>query len=455
MGISATATARLKELSGSNADERVVAHLAQLIGAADDLDCYKINAFRVAEQLDVSRPDTVRALLWATRLGVLDLNWDVHCPSCKGVPTYHRHLMELPTRGHCALCEINWDLDFAEQLEVTFTVNPDVRALEVREFCELQFPEHMEWFAQITGREGRMPVVASLLSPGETQRLPGRLEAGEYVMYVPSHLEGGVRLRVRGEPSEIEREVDVEVAADGAVTASVAELQPGPVAFQVRYGYGRLWGFGVHALVPQRNWLSAAYLTSQQDFRDLFAGEFLAPDSSFAVRSLTFLFTDIRGSTEMYEALGDSAAYAVVQEHFRLMSDLIRRREGGVVKTIGDAVMAVFPVNVDGVRAACEVQRALGASDDPLRQVEVKIGLHRGPAIAVTSNRMVDYFGRTVNLAARTQGEAKPREVLLTEAVITDPAVRALLETENLRPTELTAHLRGLPGPLSLYSIRP
>lgn len=111
--------------------------------------------------------------------------------------------------------------------------------------------------------------------------------------------------------------------------------------------------------------MSAAYVTSQQDFRDLFAGEYLSPNASFAVRSLTFMFTDITGSTQMYEVLGDARAYAIVQEHFRLMTDVIREESGGIVKTIGDAVMAVFPVNVDAVRAAVRIQRAFATSPAP------------------------------------------------------------------------------------------
>jgi class 3 adenylate cyclase len=107
--------------------------------------------------------------------------------------------------------------------------------------------------------------------------------------------------------------------------------------------------------------VSAAYVTSQQDFRDLFSGEFLAPGVSFAMRSITLMFTDIRGSTEMYETLGDGPAYAFVQEHFKLMSDEIRQHEGAIVKTIGDAVMAAFDLNANAVRAALAIQSSFNA----------------------------------------------------------------------------------------------
>src|SRR5205807_4819597 len=129
---------------------------------------------------------------------------------------------------------------------------------------------------------------------------------------------------------------------------------------------------------------------------------------------------------------GDAMAYALVQEHFRLMTEAIRAHEGGIVKTIGDAVMASFPVNKDAVAAAIEIQRAFARASPGPGLIAVKLGLHRGPAIAVTSNRMLDFFGRTVNIAARVQASAHPREVLMTEAVACDPAVAKLLDAQKL-----------------------
>jgi class 3 adenylate cyclase len=125
-----------------------------------------------------------------------------------------------------------------------------------------------------------------------------------------------------------------------------------------------------------------------------------------------------------------------------------------VVKTIGDAVMAAFPVNADAVKAAIEIQRAFASTADPLRTVEVKIGLHRGPAIVVTSNRAVDYFGRTVNVAARAQGAAQPRQVLLTDQVIGDPLVRALVEQLPEPASSFEAKVKGVARPLRLHALR-
>jgi class 3 adenylate cyclase len=371
MALSESATAKLTELRGSNASPVVVDRLTAMLSDGSDLDCYKINAFRLAAELAAPRADVVRALLAATRLGLFDLNWDIHCPSCRGVPEFHHHLAGIRERGHCAHCAIDWQLDIEEQVEVTFTANPDARRIDFSAFA--MQPGKMDWYFELLDREGRKPPVA-------------------------------------GAP------------ADAG---------------------------------PTKHWVSATYITSQQDFRDLFAGEFLSPDASFAVQSVTLLFSDVKGSTDMYETLGDARAYAIVQKHFAFMTEIIRRHEGGVVKTIGDAVMATFPQNADGVRAACEIQEALAGTGDPLRDVEVKIGLHRGPAIVVTSNRNVDYFGRTVNIAARTQSQANAREVLLTDAVISDPAVTTYLAGRALVPRVFEANVKGVALPLRLHALLP
>jgi class 3 adenylate cyclase len=454
MALSPLAQTRLNDLRSSAADPRVVDALAHLMTEGDALDGYKLNAFRLAQQLGVSREDAVRALLFAARLGLFDLNWDVHCPSCKGVPEFSRHLMQLRERSHCGLCRIEYGVDFASQVEVTFTLNPEVRPIAFKEFSERVYPEHIEWFMKIGAREGRQPIrgAEGVYQPQEQRTIRVELAPGEYEAYVPSHHAVGTRIHVReGGATEL---LSISVGPDGSVLPAELVLAPGLRELQVTFGYPKMWALAFFPVGEPTNWVSAAYVTSLQDFRDLFSGEFLAPDVSFAVRSTTLMFTDIKGSTEMYERLGDAAAYRRVQDHFRLMTEIIRRNRGGVVKTIGDAVMASFPVNRDGVNAALEIQREFRAHSRELEGIEVKLGLHRGPAIAVTSNRLLDFFGRTVNIAARVQGESAASEIVLSPDVVADRAADALLRQAGLVCSTRRAHLKGIAADLTLHAVR-
>ena len=395
-----------KELESSEANGKVVAHLKKLISEGSDYDCYKINAFRLSEELSVSRPDALRALLFATRIGLFDLNFDVHCPSCFGVPAYYKHLMGLQNNAHCPLCEIDWSLDFEEQVEVTFTVNGAIRKIEYRDWVERDFNGMMEWLNDMLVREKRELTIGICVEPGETKTIQADFEEGEYVFYMPSHRELGGILIVEGEGTKEKRAVTLKANDKGEFDIKELDLRPGPIEFTVCSDYPTFNGFLVVSTAPRHNWVSAAYLMAQQDFRSLFEAEYLAPETSFSIRSVTLLFTDITSSTEMYERLGDGKAYNLVQEHFKVMTKIIADNEGGIVKTIGDAVMAAFPNNCQGLRAACQIQEAFAERKDILADVTVKIGLHRGPTIAVTSNRATDYFGRTVNIAARVQGKS-------------------------------------------------
>ena len=83
----------------------------------------------------------------------------------------------------------------------------------------------------------------------------------------------------------------------------------------------------------------------------------------------------------------------------------------------------------------------------------VKIGIHEGPCLAVTLNDRLDYFGQTVNVAARVQGLAESRAIFATEPVVMNPAVVKLLREHSLVPAAQRALLRGIKDELTVYEI--
>ncbi len=199
--------------------------------------------------------------------------------------------------------------------------------------------------------------------------------------------------------------------------------------------------------------LSAKRLLSTQTFRDLFRSEKVPIDESLQLRDLTFLFTDLQGSTAMYDRIGDATAYNLVRLHFDTLEDAVREAGGAVVKTVGDAVMATFTEPADGLRAAIAMVARLEAHNrSASTALGLRVGLHRGPAISVTLNDQVDYFGQTVNIAARVEGLASAGEVALSEEVFRDPAVAAMLEG---RPVERVKGLmKGVQDEIPVYRLR-
>jgi len=188
---------------------------------------------------------------------------------------------------------------------------------------------------------------------------------------------------------------------------------------------------------------TAAEVTALQMFRDLFAAEALRPGEQISVGTLTVLFTDLRDSTKLYRQIGDATAFGRVMNHFDILKKSIAAHDGAIVKTIGDAVMAVFRCAADGVVAMLEVQHALAQPSDGAMPLQLKAGLHTGPCIAVTLNDRLDYFGSTVNLAARLEGLSSGTDVIISRPVFEDAQVRELLDSKRLSATEFDMTLKG------------
>ena len=197
-------------------------------------------------------------------------------------------------------------------------------------------------------------------------------------------------------------------------------------------------------------YLTGKRLLTSQTFRGLFRSEVVGGAEGLAIRDVALLFTDIKGSTALYQRVGDLNAFQLVQRHFDWLREATVRHGGAVVKTIGDAVMAAYPDAARAVGAALEMRRAVGRAGRG-QAVSLKIGVHHGAAIAVTLNEQLDYFGQTVNIAARVQALADAGEIWVTEEVWGYPGVRELLAPY---PAERrTVELRGVERPLGVLRI--
>jgi adenylate cyclase len=187
-------------------------------------------------------------------------------------------------------------------------------------------------------------------------------------------------------------------------------------------------------------------VTALQAFRDLFSREALRPGEQISVGTLTILFTDLRGSTRMYREVGDATAFGQVMDHFDVLKTAIADEEGALVKTIGDAVMAVFRRPVAAVRAIHRAQEALANPPTGMKPLVLKAGIHNGACIAVTLNERLDYFGSTVNIAARLEGQSQGGDIVISDVVRADPEVAELLAdaASGLTAEPFEATLKGL-----------
>jgi class 3 adenylate cyclase len=181
-------------------------------------------------------------------------------------------------------------------------------------------------------------------------------------------------------------------------------------------------------------------------FREMFETETLSLRESLSISQVCIMFTDIKGSTALYDRLGDSSAYALVRDHFDILFKAVETNGGVIVKTIGDSVMASFRRPADGVTAAMAIQKAFedyNKRENLRNEIIVKVGLHAGSTIMVNLNNRLDYFGQVVNMAARIQGTADGGEIIISKGVRSDAEA---IERMRGRVKGLTRRLQTLKG---------
>ena len=214
---------------------------------------------------------------------------------------------------------------------------------------------------------------------------------------------------------------------------------------------------GYHYDVAMGPFLSGADLLSNQTFLDLFETETIVAGEGLAVKRLALLFTDLQGSTALYDRIGDMKAFDLVRRHFGDLREVIGSHSGALVKTIGDAVMASFVDPLDALRAALEMRDRIARfnADAGGDQLALKVGLHYGACLAVTLNDRLDYFGQTVNIAARVQALAGANEIVVTDDVMSTSGARELVAGLAAETTDV--ELRGVAGSIKVdrFGSRP
>jgi class 3 adenylate cyclase len=158
----------------------------------------------------------------------------------------------------------------------------------------------------------------------------------------------------------------------------------------------------------------------------------------------TILFTDLEGSTDLTQRLGDAKAMAVVRAHDEIVRDAIARSGGSEVKHTGDGLMAAFPSVAGAIEAAVDIQRQFASGDRSPIPLRLRIGMSAGEPVAEGN----DFFGAVVQLAARLTALAEPGTVLVSSAV-RDLAVG---KGFTFRPRE-SLQAKGFPEPIQAFEV--
>jgi len=424
-------------------DSPVIDRIARTVRDAPDLDLQRMQPIALANAWSLPPQQVLDAFLACTYAGLTRLRWDVICPHCRGDKQNLANLGLVRERSFCSACNIDFDVDLDRSLEAVFSPHPQARPIEIVRYC--------------LGGPGMTRHIRAQrqLDPGEDWDFTLPLETGSY------------RLRFTG--TDEYRWVRVAPGVDGSTQepfvitdAGLQGPDPEQPSGEVRLALHNESKRPVLVVLEDVRWadnaLPAGRLVADQRFRDLFANEMLAPGVRLEVERVAILFTDLVGSTAMYGALGDARAFNLVWSHFTVLTEVVAKHEGAIIKTIGDAIMACWTDPAKALLAAAELHDRVAPhlqESGHEYPAQLKIGMHAGPAIAVTLNDRLDYFGTTVNLAARVEGQSAGGDIVVSLETADSIDAEELLGAQGWTAEPFDGAAKGFDAPVPMLRFRP
>lgn len=420
----------LRKALSEKHDPKLVDRLVDHIASADELDLTAIRPFELADRWQLDRIALLRLCLDAVPAALLELRWSMLCPSCRTSAQELLSLEDVGVEAHCHACDLRFGVDLDRAVEARFLPHPAIRAVDDRPMCVAGpiFTPHV--LAQVVVAKGSE---VSVNAPQEPGRYRGFARGGASTVVLVS---------AEGEPS-----ARLDLSESGLSPAQIEVRPNASIMVENRESATR------HLKLERSEWAfnaaTAHDVATMPEFRALFGSAALRPGLALKVASVTVLFSDLCGSTALYSRVGDAAAFGVVSDSFSFGRAIIEERGGSIVKTMGDAIMAVFVDPAHAVEAAAQMVRewrAFQESTALAEHLDIKVGLCEGPCTVVTANRTLDYFGQTVNRAARIQHLAGPRQLVLPSSLFDRhslPAGFALVERTS------TA-VKGIEEPIAL-----
>jgi class 3 adenylate cyclase len=420
-----------RQIAETPYEHGLVQKLIDFILSRQEVDLWSIRPLAIARRWRVSPRKVAELFLQSVRAGLLESRWDILCPRCRVSNTHSSNMSDLPKGVHCEACNIDFQTEFARNVELSFSPSPVIRQIEYGHYCR--------------SGPGVTPHIKGQcsLKPGESQSFPLLLSHGEYRLRT---LEAGDEISFCWSQDNFPhiRVQDEKVEIDG-------ESPPGEIRMTNLGRYHRT------VVIEELNWmtdiLTAEQVMTMQAFRDLFSDQVLRPGDEVSIRNISFMFTDLVNSSAIFRHLGDAEAYHLVREHFSDLNEIVREHEGSIVKTIGDGIHAAFLVPENALRAAIAIQQAMPAFNQRMKldNIAIRIGLHFGNSIAVTLNGRLDYYGEVVNLAARLEGLGDSGDITMSKIFSDDPAITEILRDYKLQHKQVS--VKGAFEPASIVQI--
>jgi class 3 adenylate cyclase len=362
----------------------------EYLKTADDLDLDRLHLKKISQIINLPLDLLLSVTHQMVKEGYLSLSWDVVCPHCRGVRAENSGLSSIEMKNACAACEIDFGLDMEESVEVVFRVTEKIRSIKKVVYCAAE------------PAKKRHIKLNQTLSAGEMKNYSLNLRDGLYRIR-SKHSTEVLYLEVK--PSEVEH-VEWNCKESGRKTVNTDFVLSLICDKDTTITLEETWWFN-DRLLPRE-------VLSNSLMRSLFSLDHLKAGVNLNVGHQVIMFTDIVGSTPFYKSQGDARAFKAVQDHYKEVSELISSHKGVVIKYIGDAVMAAFLDHEDAFHCSVKIHETFNETrqDTPIK---LRISFHHGPVLCANMNVGLDYFGNTVNQAAKIQKWAGSFEVAVTE----------------------------------------
>ena len=388
-------------LENLGVDRSIAEKMSQLLYASDDDEVFKIRLPELALKWVIELDRLIEPFLIASKNDLLEICWDVLCPHCKGSRTRALNLNDLIYDNKCDPCEYTFSLDDIDSIDVTFKLHPKIREVKEISFCAAEphkkqhiiFQDKIESGSEVTifhSEDGDLGLFRCRVLGQKQEALfkqsIGRQEPSEVTWDCESNLIF----------EDCSREINLKIINNAKDTIIVI----------------------FEKVLPPQFYLSPLKIFNSDFFKTQYQDQKIARGVQLKLPVQVILFTDVVDSTKLYQKLGDAEAFRQIQNHFEIISSLLKKHDGIQIKSIGDAVMATFGT-IEGVfKAAKEMCEKINADEKII--FKIRLSVHKGSVIAVNYNTGIDYFGNNVNLSAKLQAIANADEISMSEEIFED-----------------------------------
>ncbi len=383
-----------EELKTRKINPAAVDGICEFIKTGDDIDLYRIKAIALAQNLNIPKQDVIKACMESVRYGLLSISWDVICPHCRGVRVEADSFGKIPPGSDCLVCEVDFQTDTLESIEVVFHVHPTYRKVTKVLFC------------------------AAEPAKKDHIRIQEKLLPFQKINFQQNLKEGRHRLRVTNPTTnyyfEVQRPSENKTITWDTLAPIENNILAPDVSIHIENKSEKIRTLNLEQLWWKDDILHPGDIFSLPDYQDVFSRDSINSNIKISLGVQVVMFTDIVNSTQFYNEKGDALAFNDVKNHFVEAFQVVQKQDGAVIKTIGDSIMACFLEPEKALVAAMEIQK-LFYKDRADTSLRLRISLHVGQVIAVHLLNGLDLFGTTVNMAAKLQGCANAGEIAFSD----------------------------------------